>query len=170
MTGSRRSLVTAILATLAALGFAFSVFAITSTANFSSNSEDDAVTYTFVSYHCVGSAPEQQLCGWSGTVTSNGIVEQTGVTYRDTIPVEVSRGYQVPALWSYRDPLNAWSIEGSQAWLNTLANTGASFTFFVIMAIVAIYWWRRFVRDRRDESQAASDSAPPQRSKGSVSA
>ncbi len=167
MTGSRRSLVTAILATLAAIGFAFSIFAMVRAANFGADNHEGAVVYTFDQYRCVGTAPEQS-CGWIGTVTNDGIVEATNVAYREAVATEVVTGYQVSALWSYRDPSNAWSIEGSRAWLNTFANTSASLIFLVAMMVASIYWWRRYGREKRAEATSASKK-PPSREKEPVS-
>ncbi len=167
MTGSRRSLVTAILASLAAIGFVFSIFAMVSDANFGINNHEGTVVYTFDQYRCVETAPEQQ-CEWIGTVTNNGIVEATNVAYREAVGIEVSDGYQVPALWSYRDPLNAWSIEGSRAWLNTLTTTAASLIFLVAMMVASIYWWRRYGREKRAEATSASKK-PSSREKEPVS-
>ncbi len=167
MTGSRRSRVTAILTTLLAIGFAFSIFAMVRDANFGANNHEGTVVYTFDQYRCVGTATEQS-CRWTGTVTSDGIVEATNVTYRAAVAIEVDTGYQVPALWSYRDPLNAWSIDGSREWLNTFASTSASLIFFVAMMVASIYWWRRYGREKRPEATSASKK-PSSREKEPVS-
>ncbi len=156
MTGPRRSRVTAILATLAAVGFAFSIFAMARDAR----AHEHAVVYTFDQYRCVGTEPEQS-CEWIGTVTIDGILKSTNVAYREAADIEVSTGDQVPALWSYRDPLNAWSIDGSRAWLNTFANISTSVIFLVAMMVASIYWWRRYGREKRAEATAASKKPSP---------
>lgn len=158
MTGSRRSLTIASLASLLALAFAFSLFALAKDSSLSIGPDDGSasVVYTFDEYRCVPTQREDQRCGWLGTVTSDGVVEATNVEYRAAVVTEVSPGYQVPALWSYRDPLNAWSLEGSRAWLNNLANAAASLIFFGALAFAAVYWWRRFGRDKAAESEAAA--------------
>lgn len=158
MTGSRRSLTIASLASLLALAFAFSLFALARDSSLSVDPDDtsNSVIYTFNEYRCVTTFQEDQRCGWIGTVTSDGVVEAEGVEYRAAVTADVGPGYQVPALWSYRDPLNAWSIEGSRAWLNNLANAAASLAFFAGLSVAAVYWWRRFARDKSAES--ASDS------------
>ncbi len=163
MTGSRRSLVTAILATLAAIGFAFSILAMVRDAR----THEHAVVYTFDEYRCVGAEPEQS-CEWIGTVTDDGKINATNVAYREAEVLEVGIGDQVPALWSYRDPLNAWSIDGSRAWLNTLTNMSASVIFLVATMVASIYWWRRFGREKHAEATSASKK-PSSREKEQVS-
>jgi len=157
MTDSRRSLRIAILSSLLALGFAFSLFAMARDSSMGIGDDDGSagVVYTFNEYRCIGTSTQYQQCGWIGTVTSDGMVEATGVQYRDAVVEGVSPGYQVPALWSYRDPLNAWSIEGSRAWLNNVASAAASLVFMLALLASAIYWWRRFARDKADEAAVA---------------
>ncbi len=157
MTDSRRALRIAVLSSLLALGFAFSLFAMSRDSSMGIGDDDGSagVIYTFDSYRCIGTSTQYQQCGWIGTVTSNGVVEATDVQYRDAVVEGVSPGYQVPALWSYRDPLNAWSIEGSRAWLNNVASAAASAVFLLAMLVSAIYWWRRFARDKATEAGAA---------------
>ncbi|MFA7265024.1 MAG: hypothetical protein WC054_01815 [Candidatus Nanopelagicales bacterium] len=157
MTDSRRALRIAILSSLLALGFAFSLFAMARDSSMGLGNDDGSagVIYTFDEYWCSGTTTQYQQCAWIGTVTSNGVVEATDVQFRDAVVEGVSPGYQVPALWSYRDPLNAWSIEGSRAWLNNVASTVAAAVFMLAMLVSAIYWWRRFGRDKAEEATAA---------------
>lgn len=157
MTAKRRALVTAILTTIAACGFAFSLAALGMGAETAINDggTTEGVTYTFETYRCVGTSSQYQHCGWLGTVTSNGVVEAKNVEFRSNTSPTVSAGEQVQALWSYRDPLNAWNIEGSRAWLNTIASAIVSFVLLAIMLLLAIYWWRRFARDGLSKSQQA---------------
>ncbi len=160
MTAKRRALVTAILTTLAACGFAFSLAALGMGAESAINDggTTEGVTYTFETYRCVGTSSQFQHCGWLGTVTSNGVVEAKNVEFRSNTSPTVTAGEQVQALWSYRDPLNAWNIEGSRAWLNTIASAAVSFVLMVIMAVLAVVWWRRFARDGQSKPKQSKDS------------
>lgn len=156
MEPKRRALRIAICATVAAIGFAISLFAMANSIGqaIGNGPTDEGVTYTFKHYRCFGDGSQFERCGWLGTVSNNGIVEQDGVEYRDAVPPKVSPGYEIQALWSYRDPLNAWNIEGSRAWLNTVASAATSFAFMALMLLIAIYWWRRYAREKSDEQES----------------
>lgn len=160
----RRALTIAICATIATVGFALSLCAMANTIGQSigNGPTNEGVTYTFDTYRCVGNGNQYQRCGWLGTVSDDGVVEQDGVEFRDAVPPEVTPGYQVRALWSYRDPLNAWSIEGSRAWLNTLASAATSFVLMALTLIASIYWWRRYAHERNLSNAASSKPGPPQ--------
>ena len=163
MDRKKRALITALGTTLAALAFAFSLCAMATnvSAEIGSGSSTQGVVYTFQTYRCVGNGSQYERCGWTGTVTANGVVESEDVEYRDAVPPEVHAGDTVEALWSYRDPLNAWSLEGSRAWLNTLASAGVSFLGVVLLGLGAIYWWRQYRRESKAEADKLEGSTPP---------
>ncbi len=160
MDRKKRALITAICTTLGAMAFAFSLAAMATTLSGTLGSGNSAhgVVYTFQTYRCVGDGSQYERCGWTGTVTANGVVESEDVEYRDAVPPDVRSGETVEALWSYRDPLNAWSLEGSRAWLNSLASTAVSLLGVILLGIGAIYWWRQYSRESKAEAEKHSGS------------
>lgn len=168
MERKKRALVTAVCTTLAALAFAFSLAAMSAEVSSSIRNGDstEGVVFTFQTYRCVGNNSQYERCGWTGTVTANGVLEAENVEYRDAVSPEVRAGDTVEALWSYRDPLNAWSLEGSRAWLNSAASAAVSLLGVILLGLGAIYWWRQYSRESKLEADKKSDSgASDQRQK-----
>lgn len=160
MDRKKRALITAICTTLGALAFAFSFAAMTPDviSTISSGNSTQGVVYTFESYRCVGNGSQYERCGWIGTVTADGVVESQNVEFRDAVSPEVQAGETIEALWSYRDPLNAWSLEGSRAWLNSMASAAVSLLGVVLLGIGSIYWWRQYSRESKVEAEKRSNS------------
>ncbi len=153
MTGIRRTLTVAVLATVGALAFALSVVAL-SIDLFDSVRADGArsigVTYTFEQEKCAEGTPDFRDCRWEGTIRDGNAVLATNVRYVDSLPADVTPGKEINALWSSLDPTQAWSVETSRAWLNSIGALVVSAVMLVGLGITAVVWWRRYGRESKD--------------------
>jgi hypothetical protein len=146
MPDIRRTVTVAILATLGAIAFAFSVVALTwdlSDSIGADNARAIGVTYTFDNQRCVGETAEFRECRWTGTIRDGDEVLATNVKYADTLPPDLTVGTQINALWSSLNPTEAWSIETTRAWLNSIAALLISGVMFVALTATAFVSWRR---------------------------
>ena len=147
MTPARRNLTIALGSTLAALAFCFSLFALTPSFTKSLGATQGrglGVTYTFTQNQCIGGNIQYRSCRWVGTVTdADGAVVAEQVVFRDNPPSDVQVGSTVEALWTSRDPHNAYDLDSSRAWLSTLGAGLVSAIGVVVFLITALIWWRR---------------------------
>jgi|GEM_PF-2014938 len=153
MTDTRRTVTVAILSTVGAIAFAFSIVALALDLVDSigaNNARSIGVTYTFDEQRCVGETPDFRECRWTGTIRDGDEVLATKVNYADTLPADLTVGKQINALWSSLDPTEAWSVETTRAWLNSIGALLVSGVMFVVLAATAFVWWRRFGSERHD--------------------
>lgn len=151
MTSQRRSLVTAIGCSIAAIAFALSLVALVPSlmrALNTTHGKGQGVVYTFDTYECVGTAPQFRNCQWFGTVEADfGTRMIENVVYRDDPPTDVEPGVTIEALWSENEPNSAYDFDTSHAWRAALGSTLLSTAGAFLFVILAIYWWRRAARE-----------------------
>jgi len=143
MPNIKRTLTVAILATIGTIAFAFSVVTLALDLSASIGAEDAqsiGVTYTFEQQRCVGETAQFRECRWTGTIRDGDEVLATGVKYSDTLPAGVTVGKQINALWSPLNPTQAWSIETTRAWLNSIGALIVSGVMFVALGATSVIW------------------------------
>lgn len=156
MPNTRRTVTVAILATAGAITFAFSVIALIldlSDSIGADNARAIGVTYTFDMQRCVGETAEFRECRWTGTIRDGDEVLATNVNFVDTLPADLAVGTQINALWSSLDPTEAWSIETTRAWLNSIGALLVSGVMLVGLSATAVVWWRRYGSERSEHAE-----------------
>ena len=149
MHEKKRAVTTAVLATIAALLFLYSVVALVPKAAAIVQGDpaaSEGITYTFDAYSCESTERGFVGCRWQGTVTDNGELRAQYVTYRDDPPPNVTAGTKVAALWTIREPDSAWAIESVRSWLGTFGSLGVSLVMLILLLYATIYWWRKVAR------------------------